>query len=293
MNDSVSDNATAQDWSEEEVELIVADYFSMLSAELAGLPYSKTQHRRQLRRLLPLRSDGSVEFKHQNISAVMIDLGFPYISGYLPRFNYQDRLHEVVEKRLAGEPELVRLAAKDAETVPVLPLVDDILHALTDPPLPRARRNVADKAARRYLPSRLRAGVNYLEREAHNRSLGSAGEEFAVRFEQARLMKAGQDSLASKIDRVSVSQGDGAGFDILSFEVTGAERLIEVKTTKYGRETPFFLSSNEVEVSRECAEKYHLYRVFEFRTLPRLFTLPGALSRTCHMEPAQYIATVA
>ena len=281
------------EWSREEVEAIVTDYLSMLSFELAGVPYSKTEHRRQLSRLLNGRSDGSIEFKHQNISAVMIDLGFPYVPGYLPRFNYQDLLYDVVAERMAGATEIEQLAARDANKPAALPTVDDILQALTDPPTPRAQRTMADRASRRYMSRRPRTSVNYLEIEARNKSLGRAGEEFVVRFEQARLIKASHERLASKIEHVSLTQGDGAGFDILSFEETGADRFIEVKTTKNGKETPFFLSRNEVEVSRESADRYHLYRVFDWRTKPRLFTLAGALAKTCAMEPNQYIATVA
>lgn len=65
----------AEDWSRDEVEAIVGDYFAMLRAELAGEVYSKTAHRRALAPLLSGRSDGSIEFKHANISAVL--LGYP------------------------------------------------------------------------------------------------------------------------------------------------------------------------------------------------------------------------
>ena len=78
------------DWSREEVEAIVADYLQMLTMELAGQAFSKTQHRKNLLQKLPGRSDASVEFKHQNISAALIDIEFPYINGYKPRFNYQE-----------------------------------------------------------------------------------------------------------------------------------------------------------------------------------------------------------
>ena len=84
------------DWSPEEVEAIVADYLHMLMLELSGQTYSKTDHRRQLQTKLNSRSDGSIEFKHGNISAAMIDLGFPYIRGYKPRSNYQHQLTAVV-----------------------------------------------------------------------------------------------------------------------------------------------------------------------------------------------------
>ena len=59
----------------------------MLSAELAGVPYNKAAHRRELAKLLADWSEQAIEFKHANISAVLIGLGFPYISGYKPRSN--------------------------------------------------------------------------------------------------------------------------------------------------------------------------------------------------------------
>ena len=83
------------------------------------------------------------------------------------------------------------------------------------------------------------------------------------------------------------------GFDILSFERNGAERLVEVKTTRYGRYTPFFVSPNEVEVSRREAKSYQLYRVFGFRQQPRLFTLGGALERSVQLEPSEFMARIA
>jgi uncharacterized protein DUF3883 len=170
----------------------------------------------------------------------------------------------------------------------VIPSIDDILKVLTDPPKREQRSpRLTDK------PRHVRAlPINYLEREAHNRNLGVAGEEFVLNFEKARLISVGRETLASKIEHVSRTQGDGAGFDILSFELSGADRLIEVKTTKYGRDTPFFVSRNELDVSQTQAGQYHLYRVFEFRQSPRLFTLAGALSTTCELEAATFMAYV-
>jgi hypothetical protein len=123
--------------------------------------------------------------------------------------------------------------------------------------------------------------------------LGDAGEEFVINFERARLINLDCESLASKIEHVAKSRGDAEGFDILSYEKSGMERLIEVKTTKYGPHTPFFVSRNEVQISKAHAKQYHLYRVFAFRSDPRLFALRGALSNTCNLDPTTYIATVA
>jgi hypothetical protein len=93
-------------WSRDEVELIVADYFAMLRAELSGEAVNKKEHNRRLRTQLDDRSSGSIEFKHANISAVLLNLGdLPYIDGYKPRSNYQQLLEQVVLERLAIEPD--------------------------------------------------------------------------------------------------------------------------------------------------------------------------------------------
>ena len=62
---------------------------------------------------------------------------------------------------------------------------------------------------------------------------------------------------------------------VLSFDVTGKDKLIEVKTTSFGKETPFFITRNEVDLSRTEAEHFHLYRLFDFRKEPRLFKFRG------------------
>src|SRR6266576_5554080 len=88
------------DWSRLEVEATVADYFDMLALELRGEPFNKAEHNRNLARVLNGRTRGSIERKRQNISAVLIELGYPYIDGYKPLSNYQDLLREVIEERL-------------------------------------------------------------------------------------------------------------------------------------------------------------------------------------------------
>ena len=72
----------------------------MLALERSRKPYTKSDHNRVLRRRLQGRSHGSVEFKHQNISAVLAGLGLPYIDGYKPRGNVQALLREVVGERV-------------------------------------------------------------------------------------------------------------------------------------------------------------------------------------------------
>jgi hypothetical protein len=64
---------------------------------------------------------------------------------------------------------------------------------------------------------------------------------------------------------VSKDWGDGAGYDILSYDVDGAEILIEVKTTTLkDKKTDFIITANELECARQNREKYKIYRIFEF-----------------------------
>ena len=109
-------------------------------------------------------------------------------------------------------------------------------------------------------------------------------------MEYRRLKKAGKSKLAARIDHVSQTDGDGRGFDILSFEENGKERLIEVKTTRSRAETPFFVSRNELKVSKERAEIYHLVRVFNFGHAPGWFPLSGSLDTTSVLEPNDFTA---
>lgn len=274
------------DWSRQEVEAIVDDYLSMLASELAGTPYNKAAHRRALLPLLNERSEQSIEFKHANISAALLNAGFPYIAGYKPRSNYQALLTEVLAERMSSASRLQEVAAADADQPMVVPEVDDILAVLTAPP------KVGSDPHRVAEPSRpsIRLTTNYIEREARNRSLGSAGELFVLNYERARLVHRGKDSLAARIEHTSRVRGDYEGYDILSFDETGAERLIEVKTTKYGAETPFFVSRNEVSTSERRSSLYHVYRLYGFRRSPKLYTLPGAISQSCQLSAASFLA---
>ena len=71
---------------------------------------------------------------------------------------------------------------------------------------------------------------------------------------------------------------------------TGKPTLIEVKTTKYGAETPFFVTRNEVSTSGRRSTLYFVYRLYGFRQTPKLYTLPGAISQSCQLSAASFLA---
>ena len=168
-----------------------------------------------------------------------------------------------------------------------VPLITDTAGVLVDAPV--VAPSVRSPDAPAYFNARAPIKRDYLDREARNISLGNAGEEFVLAFEHARLFAAEQKVLADRVEHVSRTKGDGLGYDVLSFDASGKERFIEVKTTSFGKETPFFISRNEVEFSRANDAHFHLYRLFEFRRSPRLFDLAGPVERNCLLNPVSYV----
>ena len=264
-------------WTNDELDLIVADYVAMLQAERSGRPYVKAQRNRALREQIG-RSRGSVEFKHQNISAVLVKLGSDWIAGYKPAFHFQDALVDAVDRYvslhgalLAPPPSAYRHEA--VETVFVPPPTLDLSAAKT------ARLT---QLIRKFDP---------VERDHRNRALGRAGEEFVLDVERSRLKQAGLARLAENVRWVANEEGDGAGYDILSFDVAGQPRQIEVKTTNGVATTPFFLSRNEIETAKARMDIWRLYRVHEFAKAPRIFEMSPPLDEKLVLRPDTWRAS--
>jgi hypothetical protein len=270
------------DWTKEEVSLIVSDYFQMLQLELNHKEYNKTAYRKLLIPLLNNRSNGSVEFKHQNISAALINMGLPYIDGYKPRFRYQKQMLEKEIAEYINKHQLIleRNFENFAEekTTEIKPVSYD--EVLEEAP-------IASEFTEReplYRPVK----INYLEKEQNNRFLGEKGESFVIEYEKQRLINAGKENLADKIDWVSKELGDGLGYDILSRNNNGTDRFIEVKTTKLAKETPIYLSRTEISFASKKRNDFYLYRVFDFDKQPRLFIQNGKYESFCKVVPQIY-----
>jgi len=282
---SLLDVGNGWDWLE--CEAIVQDYFVMLSDELIGLGFSKAEHGRNLLPRLNGRSISSIEYKHRNISAVLVEMGQPYIQGYKPAFNYQQQLKQVVLAHFAGHPfDLEQIILAADRSPGDSPAVVDWAQVL-DLELPEKLTGISEPE-RKYLARR----TNFSERERNNRQLGERGEAFVIEFERYRLEMAGRPDLAREIQWSSNEQGDGLGYDVRSFNPLKEEPIyIEVKTTNSGKYQPFFISSNEVAFSKYQAQHYSLYRVFDFKKQPRIFRLNGAVEQYVHLTTQSYKAS--
>ena len=275
------DEATGTDWSRSELDLIVADYFEMLKEEQGGTKYSKTEHRVELKARLH-RSDGAIEFKHQNISAVLTELGLPRIAGYKPARNYQGAIFDAIEGYLSKNPEPVPFMPRPTTGLAEL----QGLYEESPPPAgqPLVRRpDGLVRLIRKFDPAL---------RDQLNRSLGQAGEHHIYEHEQQKLVTLGRRDLARKVRWVSQTDGDGAGYDIRSYDESGAERWIEVKTTRGGNMTPFYLTRNENDVAKERPDTFRLYRLYDFSQRPKLFTLTPPLEAILQLEPLTFRASL-
>lgn len=277
---------TGSEWSDEENAAIIADYFAMLAMELRGQAFSKAEHNRALQDVTG-RGRGSIEYKHQNISAILMGLGETWINGYKPAFNYQRALETAVVGWLDAHPDWLERApvygpsiaagAKEPHSLWVGPPP-----TLSNQPDPTELRH-AMAIARRYAVA---------ERDERNRSLGRSGEALVVRHERQSLTQAGRKDLAERVRWVSDLDGDGAGYDIFSYQPDGRERLIEVKTTNGWERTPFHISANELAVSEERRSEWTLLRLWNFSREPKAFELHPPLEAHVALNPTSFLASL-
>src|SRR6185437_2091410 len=270
--------AEHRNWTEEELDLIVAGYFAMLNDEAIGRPFSKTEHNRILQGEID-RTKGSIEFKHQNISAVLLELGLPRIVGYVPAANYQKAIIPAIDRYLSRHP----IALHPERVVEGLAERQGLFVGTPPPLLPvTARKEDMQRLVRKFNP---------VERDFRNRKLGRDGEELVFHHERERLQQLDRPDLARKIRWISEELGDGAGYDILSFDASGKERLLEVKTTVGADVTPFYITRNELSVAAVRPDAFRLCRVFDFSLHPRMFELSPPLEKFVHLSPLSFEAS--
>ena len=257
-------------WTGAENDLIVADYFAMLAKDLAGGPLNKAAHNRDLQQGID-RNRSSIEFKHQNISAVLQRLGETWILGYKPAVNFQMALVDAVARWLSVHPAwLVRVpgAGRAAGMAEMPRLWIGPAPTLSNQPPPADLEQMLHIARK----------FDVAGRDERNRALGRAGEECVLVNERAALTDAGCADLARKVRWVSDEDGDGAGYDIASFAPDGRPRLIEVKTTNGWDRTPFHISRNELAVAEERRADWCLLRLWDFARGPKAFELRPPLN---------------
>jgi hypothetical protein len=252
-------------WTDEENDLIVADYFAMLVDDLAGRPFNKSASYRQLTDRIN-RSAKAIEYKHQNVSAVLKALGETWLTGLAPAFNFQGSLEHAVLRWLNSHPEWV---LRTPTAHPPSGMCEEAQIWIGTPP------TLSNQPPPQELDQMLHIARKFdvAGRDERNRALGRAGEERVLAHERASLRTEGRDDLARKVRWVSEEDGDGAGYDIESFAPDGLPRLIEVKTTNGWERTPFHITRNELAVAEARRSEWRLFRLWNFSREPKAFEL--------------------
>lgn len=268
------------DWSESEIELIVSDYFHMRDKWLRNEPLVKAHHYRALMEATG-RTRGSVESKYMNISAALERLSLPWLAGYAPLRNFQGALLKAVERHVEREWNEGLAPQWPADR---LALAEPLL--LESAPelgrFPPSGNPDLERLVRKFDPAL---------RDERNRKIGLAGEQRVLESERARLIRDGREDLARKVQWTSQELGDGAGYDIASFELDGSERFLEVKTTVGHRRTSFLLTRNERDFAEEAGERFRIFRLYDWGREPRAFLIAPPLESRLILEPSVYRAS--
>ena len=273
----------SESWTDDENDLIVADYFGMLADDLAGRPYNKAEHNRRLQTRIS-RSPTSIEFKHQNVSAALKAFGETWIPGYKPAFNFQGSLLDAVAKWLAQNPRrsgMVEQSLRQRALNERGQLWIGPPPTLSNQPPPEELDQILHIARK----------FDVAGRDERNDALGRLGEELVLLHERSTLAALGRKDLAKRVRWTSQEDGDGAGFDIASFLPDGRDRLIEVKTTNGWERTPFLISRNELAVADERRSEWSLVRLWNFSREPKAFELYPPLDRHVSLTATSFQAS--
>lgn len=214
-------------------------------------------------------------------------LGEDWIPGYKPAFNFQASLVDAVVRWLAAHSEWLEPATRAGGVDRALRLREEAILWIGPPPThsnapPPDELEQMTAIARKF---------DVAERDARNRALGRAGEQRVLAHERASLIQFGRPDLASQIRWVAEEEGDGAGFDIASFQADGRDRLIEVKTTNGWERTPFHISRNELAVADARCDDWHLVRLWNFAREPSAFELRPPLESHVALTPTSFQAS--
>jgi len=141
----------------------------------------------------------------------------------------------------------------------------------------------------------LSSAINFAENEKWAKEIGLGGELLVLANEKEHLTRAGRSDLAERVVHTAVIEGDGAGYDIQSFNLDGSIKYIEVKTTVGGGVTPFMLTLNEITFSRMHSRQYALYRLYGYvKRWPsaKYFVIEGDITEKLYLDPTEFRARI-
>ena len=138
---------------------------------------------------------------------------------------------------------------------------------------------------------RTKKSPDYALKESKNRKLGLVGEELVLKYEKETLISLGKEDLAERIIHTSKVEGDGAGYDIKSFNEDGSVKYIEVKATRGNINTDFYMSPRELRFAELNKDSFCLYRVFDLQKRTnngKFFVFNGDINNSFNKIPTGF-----
>lgn len=150
----------------------------------------------------------------------------------------------------------------------------------------------AEKKVNKEKVIRQKGEIDYTEQQMISQKIGEKGEELVLRNEVKKLKEWGlSDNVVAQVRRVSL-ESDDYGFDILSFDKSGKEHYIEVKTTKLNKKDfSFILTQNELEHAKHYGQSYSIVMVFDVLNHPYIWYMGNPfIENPCKVgiKPIQY-----
>ena len=137
--------------------------------------------------------------------------------------------------------------------------------------------------------------TDYIEKSIRDTHRGFLGEKLVIEFEKDRLKSIGLEEYIPKIKWVS-KESDAYGYDVLSYDLVNQKiinRMIEVKSSNKSANAAFYVSKNEVEISKKHQDNYWIYRIYDIESKdPKVYCIQGSFEKNFILEPSIYIANL-
>lgn len=136
--------------------------------------------------------------------------------------------------------------------------------------------------------------IDYIKKAVKDLKIGLRGEKLVIAHEQDRLRELGFYDEAENVEWVS-KEDDTLGYDVRSFDIDQEGNLfpiqIEVKTTRSIVDTEFFVTKNELNKSKELAQSYFIYRVYDADSQrPKFYRAQGKIEDNFIIDPYTFTA---
>lgn len=212
---------------------------------------------------------------------------------------YTEIINHIGDKKYE---DIINLIDPDSVLVDVDTAIENITNALGDTTdVPRdvtvtlkkvGRGEKRSKRYNRIFQEKINTKVDYIKQSQTQYKTGLKGEKLALEYERERLMSMGYEP-DQYIRHLSV-ESDSYGYDILSADIIDGKLqpiYVEVKSTTDQYDTPFFVSKNQVDVSKEKGNHYRVFRIFDISsTSPSFYTADGELEENFILDPVTFSA---